>query len=195
MFCQYVEAGEWQDRQHAFPLAGYAEMLNYNGSALAGVGYPKGPKALMELQEAAAALTTGEVYGITINGARGAAVAQDWMYDMLAHGGSLLDENGQLSIDSEVNIVALDHFRDLFRLTPPGAISYAWPEREQAFNEGRAMMQMAWSTGLRDKLNPATSRITGKLGITDLPLAEGVESKHPLGGLGINRHSPNIELA
>ncbi|MFQ3613198.1 MAG: substrate-binding domain-containing protein [Cyanobacteriota bacterium] len=189
--------GEWQGRQHAFPLAGYAGMLNYNRSALAGVGYPEGPKTLTELREAAEALTAGEVYGIAINGARGAAIAQDWMYYMLAHGGSLLDGNGQPSIDREVNITALDYFRDLFRFTPPGAISYAWPEREQAFNEGRAMMQMAWSTGLRDKLNPETSRIAGELGITGLPLAEGVEPKYPFGGwgLGINRNSPNIEPA
>jgi multiple sugar transport system substrate-binding protein len=189
--------GEWQGRQHAFPLAGYAGMLNYNRSALARVGFPKGPKTLTELREAAEALVAGEVYGIAINGARGAAIAQDWMYYMLAHGGSLLDEKGQPSIDSDVNIRALEYFRDLFRFTPPGAISYAWPEREQAFNEGRAMMQMAWSTGLRDKLNPEASRIAGELGITGLPLAPGVEPKYPFGGwgLGINRNSPNLEPA
>ncbi|MCF2971805.1 substrate-binding domain-containing protein [Synechococcus sp. Nb3U1] len=189
--------GEWQGRQHAFPLAGYAGMLNYNRSALAGVGYPEGPKTLTELREAAEALTAGDVYGIAINGARGAAVAQDWMYYMLAHGGSLLDENGQPSVDSATNIAALEYFRDLFSFTPPGAISYAWPEREQAFNEGRAMMQMAWSTGLRDKLNPETSRIAGELGITGLPLADGVTPKYPFGGwgLGINCNSPNIEPA
>ncbi|MEN9260046.1 MAG: extracellular solute-binding protein [Thermostichus sp. HHBFW_bins_43] len=189
--------GEWQGRQHAFPLAGYAGMLNYNRSALAGVGFPEGPETLTDLREAAEALTTGDVYGIAINGARGAPVAQDWMYYMLAHGGSLLDESGQPSIDSATNIAALEYFRDLFAFTPPGAISYAWPEREQAFNEGRAMMQMAWSTGLRDKLNPKTSRIAGELGITGLPLAAGLDPQYPFGGwgLGINRNSNNIEPA
>jgi multiple sugar transport system substrate-binding protein len=86
--------GGWGAQQIAFPLAGYAGVLSYNRDVLEAEGVAV-PTTTAEWQEVAAALTGDGRHGIVMNGARGAPVAQDWMYYMLAHGGRLLDADGR----------------------------------------------------------------------------------------------------
>jgi multiple sugar transport system substrate-binding protein len=188
--------GGWKGKQYAFPLAGYVGLLSYNKAALAEAGL-KPPRTVPEFVTAIQKLTRDGRYGIVMNGARGAPVAQDWMYYMLINGGSLLDKDGNPTINSETNIRALTMFADLFKYAPPGATSYMWGDRELAFRSGVAMMQIGWSTGVRAHRDPAISKIVGNVDFTTLPVATGAPIRYPLGGwgIGINRDTVHRDAA
>ncbi|NMC78600.1 MAG: extracellular solute-binding protein, partial [Chloroflexi bacterium] len=68
--------GEWQDQHWAYPLAGYANVLNYRKDVLAEKGIEP-PKTTQELLDAAQKLTdsANNFYGIALLGAKGSAVA------------------------------------------------------------------------------------------------------------------------
>jgi len=188
--------GGWGAQQIAFPLAGYAGVLSYNREAFEAEGVAV-PTTIAEWQAAAATFTGDGRHGIVMNGARGAPVAQDWMYYMLAHGGRLLDADGRPTINAPENVASLDFFATMFDYAPPGASSYAWGDRELAFRDGRAMMQMGWSTGVRSHNVPEMSQVVGKTAISQLPMLAGEPQANPFGGwgIGINRRSPHQEAA
>lgn len=188
--------GGWQGKQYAFPLAAYAGVLAYNKKVLTDMGI-KPPRSVPEFATAIQKLTGDGRYGIVMNGARGAPCAQDWMYHMLIHGGSILDKDGMPALNTPANVRALTFFADMFKYAPPGATSYAWGDRELAFRSGVAMMQIAWSTGVRAHRDPAMSRVATISDITTLPQAAGAPTRYPLGGwsIGINRDSPNKPAA
>lgn len=188
--------GEWQGKQYAFPLAAYGGVLSYNKKVFADMGL-RPPRTVAEFATTIQKLTGDGRYGIVMNGARGAPVAQDWMYHMLMHGGSLLDKDGRPTLNTVENVRALAFFADMFKYAPPGATSYAWGDRELAFRNGVAMMQIGWSTGIRAHRDPAQSKVAGLTDITTLPVAPGAPTRYPLGGwgIGINRDSPNKATA
>lgn len=192
VFPSVWKLGNWKGKQYAFPLAAYAGVLSYNKKVLADVGI-KPPRSVPEFAMAIQKLTGDGRYGIVMNGARGAPVAQDWMYYMLIHGGSILDSDGLPALNSPANVRALTFFADMFKYAPPGATSYAWGDRELAFRSGIAMMQIGWSTGVRAHRDPAISKVSTISDITTLPQAAGATTRYPLGGwgIGINRDSPN----
>ncbi|MDX2272308.1 MAG: extracellular solute-binding protein [Cyanobacteriota bacterium] len=195
------ELWQWQGKTYGIPLSLYAGVLSYRADRLAQIGMPEGPTSMRELLEAAAQLTTGEEgeeqFGITLNGARSAPVAQDWMFYMVAHGGSLLNAQQQPTINQPANLEALHLFADLFAYAPRGATTYAWIEREQAFQQGRAALQIGWSTGARDKYDPQKTPIADRMAMTTLPMAEGIPARYPVGGwgLGINQDSQHAQQA
>ncbi|MBM3471293.1 MAG: sugar ABC transporter substrate-binding protein [Armatimonadetes bacterium] len=196
VFPSVWKLGGWQGKQYAFPLAAYAGVLAYNKKVLTDAGI-KPPRSVPEFAMAIQKLTGDGRYGIVMNGARGAPCAQDWMYHMLIHGGSILDKEGMPALNTPVNVRALTFFADMFKYAPPGATSYAWGDRELAFRSGVAMMQIAWSTGVRAHRDPSMSKVATISDITTLPQAAGAPTRYPLGGwsIGINRDSRNKEAA
>src|SRR5690606_27002633 len=68
--------GEYEGKHWAYPMAGYANVLNYRKDILEAAGITP-PTTQEELLAAAKALTKDEMYGIALLGAKGSAVAQD----------------------------------------------------------------------------------------------------------------------
>lgn len=190
--------GEWEGKHWAYPLAGYANVLNYRKDVLAEAGIEP-PKTQEELLAAAQALTRpeDEFYGIALLGAKGPAVAQDYMAWVQQHGGSILDENGEPAINTPENVEILEFFGSLFEYAPPGATDYWWDQRETAFRSGNVAMMEGWSIARAGYENPEISTIVGKVDVAVAPVAEGMEPKYGFGGwgIGINADSENAEAA
>ncbi len=190
--------GSWGDQQVAFPLAGYANLLNYRADVLEAAGIAP-PTTMEQLRDAAKQLTDASKnqYGITINGQTGAAGAQDWMAYNAQLGGALLDADGKPTINSATNVANLDFFKTLFDYAPPGAFDYDWGARETAFKNGTAMMQEGWSVARSGYDDAAQSEIVGKVGTVEAPTAEGVAPTYGFGGWGIaiNKDSTDQDAA
>jgi len=190
--------GSWGDQQIAFPMAGYANLLNYRQDVFEAAGIAP-PTTMEELRDAAKQLTDAakNQYGITINGQTGAAGAQDWMAYNSQLGGSLLDESGKPTLNSAANVASLDFFKSLFDYAPPGAFDYDWGARETAFKNGTAMMQEGWSVARSGYDDPSQSDIVGKVGTIQAPTAAGMEPTYGFGGwgLGINKDSTQQDAA
>lgn len=176
--------GEWEGKHWAYPMAGYANVLNYRKDILEAKGINP-PQTQEELLEAAKKLTEGEMYGIALLGAKGSAVAQDYMAFVQQHGGSILDESGKVAVNTPENVEVLEFFGELFKYAPPGSTDYWWDQRETAFRNGNVAMMEGWSIARAGYENPEISKIVGKVDITKAPVKAGMEPKYGFGGWGI----------
>ncbi len=190
--------GEYQGKHWAFPLAGYANVLNYRKDILDAAGL-KPPATQEELLADAKKLTDAGkgMYGIAMLGAKGSAVAQDFMAWVQQNGGRLLDDKGQPVINSDQNVKILEFFGELFKYNPPGAINYWWDDRETAFRTGKVGMMEGWSIARAGYEDPNISQIVGKVDIAPAPVAQGMEPKYGFGGwgIGINADSKKQDAA
>ncbi len=178
--------GEWEGQHWAYPLAGYANVLNYRKDVLDEAGLEP-PQTQQELKDMAAQLTNPDedFYGIALLGAKGPAVAQDYMAWAQQHGGSILDEEGNPALNTPENVEILEFFGALFEYAPPGATDYWWDQRETAFRAGNVAMMEGWSIARAGYEDPDISSVVGKVDVTVAPVEEGMEPKYGFGGWGI----------
>jgi len=190
--------GEWEGQHWAYPLAGYANVLNYRKDVLEEAGIEP-PQTQQELLEASQQLTDAEndFYGIALLGAKGPAVAQDYMAWVQQHDGTILDENGNPALNTAENVEILEFFGELFEYAPPGATDYWWDQRETAFRSGNVAMMEGWSIARAGYEDPDISSVVGKVDVTLAPVSEGMEPKYGFGGwgIGINADTDNPEAA
>ncbi len=190
--------GEWEGKHWAYPLAGYANVLNYRKDVLAEAGIEP-PKTQEELLAAAKKLTDAkkDFYGIALLGAKGSAVAQDYMAWVQQHGGTILDKDGKPAVNTPENVKILEFFGELFKYAPPGATDYWWDQRETAFRSGKVAMMEGWSIARAGYENPEISSIVGKVDVTAAPVSQGMEPKYGFGGwgIGINANSKKADAA
>lgn len=192
--------GSWEGKQVAFPMAGYANSLIYRKDLFNNpqekavfkqkYGYElHPPRTMKELADVAAFFTRPKenLYGIAVNGARGPAVAQDWMEFMRAFGGQIIDANGNVVINSPECLAALKFFVNIFdKWAPPGAIGYWWDDRETSYRTGQSVMEpTSWSIARAGYENPSISRVVGKTGMALPPTVPTVKPQFGFGGWGV----------
>ena len=191
--------GSWEGKQIAFPMAGYANSIIYRKDLFedpkeqaafkARYGYDLRPaRTIDELRDIAEFFTRPEqnLYGLVANGARGPAVAQDWMEFMRMFGGEIIDAQGRVVVDSPQNLAALKFFVEIFdKWAPPGAIGYWWDDRETSYRMGVSVMQSSWSIARAGYEDPTISLVVGKTGMAAPPFAPGIPVRYGFGGWGI----------
>ena len=187
-------SGEYEGKHWAYPLAGYANVLNYRKDIFEAEGL-KPPTTQEELLAAAQQLTKGDMYGIALLGAKGSAVAQDYMAFVQQHGGSILDADGNVALNTADNAEILTFFGELFKYAPPGSTDYWWDQRETAFRSGIVAMMEGWSIARAGYENSEISSVVGLVDVTAAPVSEGMEPKYGFGGwgIGINASSSTLE--
>ena len=191
--------GTWKDKVIAFPMSGYANNLIYNKEYFddpqeqkafkAKFGYDLKPPATMdELADIAGFFTRPDdnMYGLVANGARGPAVAQDWMEYMRGFGGQIVDESGNVTLDSPECLASLNFFVDIFdKWAPPGAIGYWWDDRETSYRTGQSIMQSSWSIARAGYDDTSISLVAGKTALAVTPTVPGINALYGIGGWGI----------
>lgn len=190
--------GEWEGQHWAYPLAGYANVLNYRTDMLTAAGLLP-PTTQEELLAAAQQLNNPdeEFYGIALLGARGPAVAQDFMVALQQHGGSVLNAEGEPALNTAKNAQVLEFYASLFEYAPPGATDYWWDQRETAFRSGNVALMQGWSIARAGYEDPEISSIVNRAGLVLAPLSEGVPEEYGFGGwgIGINADSDSPDAA
>lgn len=131
----------------------------------------------------------GRAYeGLTVN-------ALEWVASF--GGGSLVERDGEISINNERAAAALDLAAGwVGEIAPSGVLNYTEEEARGVFQGGNAVFMRnwpyAWSLAQSDG-----SEVRGKVGVTQLPAGDGGQSAAGLGGwnLAVSRYSDNPELA
>jgi multiple sugar transport system substrate-binding protein len=187
--------GEYQGENYAFPLGGYANVLNFRKDVFEAKGI-NAPTTQEELMDAAKALNdpANDFYGIALLGA-GSAGAQDFMAFVQQHGGTLYDADGKIKVNNPENVATLEFFGELFNYAPPGGSDYWWDQRETAFRSGSVAMMEGWSISRNDYEDPEMSSVVGKVDITYAPVSEGMAVQYGFGGwgIGINADSDSMK--
>jgi len=81
--------------------------------------------------------------------------------------------------------------------SPPGTLSYDYPEGTQLYQAGNAAMLWTWVDAMGDNENQKASKIVGQSGYLATPGMAGGQQVSPVGGLIllINKNSKNKEAA
>lgn len=186
--------GEWNGKQSAYPLAGYAYLLSYRDDVLQEAGLEP-PSTVEEIASVAEQTSNPDenLYGIALNGQQGPPVAQQWMSFNRQLGGAVLNEAGEPALNSSENVASLEFYRDLFECcTPPGALEFDWSARNTAFTNGLAVLCEGWSVSRPIYDNPDQSAIAGNVADVVAPSTDGLFGGW---GLGINADSDRTEEA
>nr|PZN64115.1 MAG: ABC transporter substrate-binding protein [Sphaerobacter thermophilus] len=179
-------------------------MLYYRTDLLEKYGFSNPPETWDELEEMAQAIVEGEqasnpnfggfvfqgnaYEGLTCN-------ALEWLAS--TGGGTLMDEEGNVTIDNPEAIAMLNRVRGwIGTICPRGVTSYQEEDSRNVFQGGNAAFLRNWpyvyalATG-------EDSPIAGNVGVAPLPAAEGFDHVGTVGGwqLAVSRYSQVPEAA
>ena len=156
---------------NVLPLNQDLFILYYNKEMFDGAGL-KVPATFDEMMVAAQKLTNKEkgVYGFTGRGVKNANVV---LYDnmLLGWDQETISADGKtLLTDTPAAIEAATMYQKLLRdYSPPGSVGFNWNECQTTFSQGRAAM---WWDGIgfsAPLIDPAKSKIAGKVGFAPVP--------------------------
>ena len=205
--------GSWNGRQIGYPLSGYANSLIYRKDLFEDAGEKaafKGkygyelavPETMDQLGDIAEFFSRPDenMYGLVSNGARGPAVAQDWMEYMRGFGGQVINSKGEVTVNSKQCVESLEFFVKMFdNWSPAGAIGYWWDDRETSYRTGQSVMQASWSIARAGYEDEAISLVAGKTGMAVTPRAAGQAAGYGVGGWGVSINADssdkNAEIA
>jgi multiple sugar transport system substrate-binding protein len=113
-----------------------ADNLWVRKDLMAKAGIDKIPETWEELRTAAKKMQGGGIYGVPLPFAKNSATS--FVVTTLIHGagGQLFTPDLQVAIDSDATANALEFYKSLRELAPPGATSYSWGEMITAFVSG-----------------------------------------------------------
>jgi multiple sugar transport system substrate-binding protein len=191
-----LEANTWQGRLYAVPWFLDVGMLYWRTDLL-----DAAPTTLAELFDAAAqARASGEVsYGWVWQGARYEGLVTVFLELLASHGGSILEENGEVAVDSAAGVRALRDLRAAIEqgISPRELLTWHEEETRFAFQMGRALFMRNWPYAFALMQDDESSPVAGRFDVAPMPAAEHGRSAATLGGaqLAINARSDVPEEA
>jgi multiple sugar transport system substrate-binding protein len=165
--------GQWNGEQVALPFNAEGMVMFYRTDLLDAAGIAV-PTTWDEFDAAVEQLTVDNIYGTAIMGKREQAMTM-WSnrYWGLGGGSLDLDENGQIIIDKEIAIDALNRLKaETLEFSPPGALEFALPEAMAEFLAGNVVMVEMWpSFGGPMTIDPeaAAEGVLGNVGVAQVP--------------------------
>ncbi len=184
----------------AMPVYIDAGLLYFRNDLLTQYGYDRPPDTWAELLEmslevqAAERKRNPEFWGFLWEGAQYEGLVCTFLEFALSNGGLLVDGNGDLVLNRDENVRALQFMRDLISVhavSPPNTYTEMKEEEVRStFQGGNALFERNWpyAWGLHQSEG---SPVRGKVGIGLLPRFEGGRHAAALGGwhVGISKSS------
>lgn len=183
---------------HAVPFVGNVELFAYRSDLLEEHGFGK-PESWSEVLDAAKTISEQEegVHGVVFRGTKGNPIVTGFLPILWAHGGQIVDDAGNVVLDSDASRQALELFLELKEYAPEGVATYNATEVRDALQTGTAAISIelwpAWAPSLDD---PEVSQVPGKIEIMAAP--GEVEGPSPMLGawlLAVPADAPSPELA
>jgi multiple sugar transport system substrate-binding protein len=163
---------------------------------------PRAPRDLADLtQMAAAAQDAGGVpFGFVWQGARYEGLVTVFLEHLGAFGGRILDDRGQVVVDSDAAERALTYMRDSIYadgVVPPSVLTWQEEQTRFAFQNGQAVFMRNWPYAYALLQDPSQSAVAGRFAVAPMPAGPGGAPTAALGGsvLAINAHSDQPDEA
>lgn len=190
-----IEANRWRGTLHALPWFIDVGMLYWRTDLL-----ERAPASLEELSIAAsAAVASGQVRsGFIWQGARYEGLVTVFLELLTGFGGRIIDDEGEVAVDSAAGIRALGWMRDAIwtdSFTPSAVLAWQEEHTRFAFQNGEAATMRNWPYAYSLLQDETASRVAGRFEIAPMPAAPGGTAAAALGGshLGINRYTDDPE--
>jgi trehalose/maltose transport system substrate-binding protein len=197
-FPELIAANTVKGRLVALPANLNEGMLFYRVDLLRKYGYRAPPKTWEELEIMARRIQSGErangnkdFWGFIWEGAPSEALtcnALEWQVS--EGGGTILDENGKVTVNNPQTIRAWDRAaRWVGAISPPGVVTYKEWDAGNMWQAGKAAFLRSWASEYIADRGP-TCLIKDRFDIAPLPSdAAGTATSLGGSGFGISRHS------
>jgi multiple sugar transport system substrate-binding protein len=200
----------WGDQIIGLPFAPYFVLQHYNTDYFTTLGLKPATNFTEMMANAKAANQSAalpNVYGTILNNSAGSAVGQaffEYIYNI--EGGKPFmsmypgtkDAYADMTplFSSPQGIQVVDFFKAMLPFQPPGALNYAWQERQSYFNTGKIAFNSQWDVTTPSASDPTQSTIVGKLGTAPFP-HDSKDLVTQVGGwsMGINKDSSQKDMA
>ena len=117
--------------------------------------------------------SNGEMYGAVMQGLRPDPIAVEWLNYLYTCGGDFYDEAGNITINNEAAVKALDLYIDnINNAAPKGATGYGFDEAFNVFAQGDAATYMTYNWMVPKLNNDNESTVQGLVDISPIP--EGI---------------------
>jgi multiple sugar transport system substrate-binding protein len=112
---------------------------------------------------------TDDFAGVAMTGKRHVATVLEWMDYGWTFGGGILDDTGQLVIDSNQSVEALDYMLGLREFAQPGYTNATWDETTATLQQGNAALSITWGDTAGAMEAADQSAVVGKMGYASIP--------------------------
>ncbi|MHB8063232.1 MAG: ABC transporter substrate-binding protein [Ruminiclostridium sp.] len=132
-----------------------------------------------------------DFYGVSMSGKRHDATTCEWMNYMWSFGGDIFDDKGNIAINSEKSVAALDYYVKLSKFAPPGVTSKTWDEQTTEMQQGIAAMAVMFNDCAPALENKEASKVAGKMAYGEIPIGEKEAAHYGAWGYYIPAYSKN----
>ena len=180
-----IEANTWAGKLYALPW--FADVgLHYRRTDLV----PREPKTLEEMVASARSAMSrpgGPHYGIVFQGARYEGLITGFVEYLGAFGGRIIDEKGEVVVNSPEAVRALEFMRDELygsRVAPLDVLTWHEEEARFAFQNGNAAFMRNWPYAVAAMSDTAQSKVAGKFAVSPMPKSGTAPNGHSTAALG-----------
>jgi len=184
---------------HAVPFVGNVEMMAYRRDLFEEHGLDHPPASWSDLLTAARTIDGAEedISGVVFRGVKANPIVTGFLPILWAHGGRVVDDEGEAALDSPEALDALELYLELKDYAPRGVETYNSSEVRDALQQGTTAMSIelwpSWAPSLDD---PEVSEVPGLIEV--VPAPGEVTGPAPMLGawlLGVAADAPNPETA
>ena len=136
-----------------------------------------------------------DFYGVSMSGKKHPATTCEFLNYLWSFGGDIFDENGEVAINSDAAVEALEYYVDLTQFAPPGVTSKTWDEQVTEMQQGIAAMAIMFNDGMPSLEDPSASAVIGKMGYAPVPVKARPASFYGGWGYYIPADSSKAEAA
>lgn len=134
-------------------------------------------------------------YGVSMSGKRHDATTCEWMNYMWSFGGGIFDEEGNIAVNSDKSIAALEYYKELSQYAPDGVTSKTWDEVTTELQQGISAMSVLFNDCAPALEDESASSVVGKMGYGAIPIGEAPAAHYGAWGYYIPADAPNPEAA
>ncbi len=170
---------------YGLPFAGNVELFAYRTDLFEKYGFSE-PVKWSELLKAVKTIDEKEngVNGVVFRGSKGNPIVTGFLPIFWAFGGKIIDDSGNVTINSKAGLDALNYFLELSKYAPEGVAMYQSAQVKDAVYAGTAAVAPeVWPGWIGDLENPEKSSVVGKVKVIKHP--GEIEKSSPMIGIWI----------
>jgi multiple sugar transport system substrate-binding protein len=191
-----LDANRWDGKLYALPWFVDVGVLYYRKDL---IGEP--PTTFAEVEEKARTALSAQVpHGFVWQGARYEGLVCVFVEYLGGSGGKILDEKGNVVVDSEEAVRALTRMREEIYaagVVPEDTLTWREEQTRFRFQNGQAVFLRNWPYAYPLMQDSSRSKVAGKFAVTVMPRGPGGRPTATLGGsmLAINKNTEHPDAA
>jgi multiple sugar transport system substrate-binding protein len=135
------------------------------------------PKTIDEYVKTVQGLTTDDFYGAAMQPQKGYKIMEEWKNWLYANGGELFDKDGNIIINNDAAVAALDQYIETYNTAAPkNSVNWGFDEALRAVSSGKAatMLSYNWMLPALNKKGGMSGDLAGNFTLNEVPGGKAV---------------------